>query len=330
MSKKVSEEYSELMHYTTGNGLSGIISSGCIWATHSSFLNDAEEIKHFFDTRLVEIVREEVSSFYSEMNSDPAQANNIIANGGFDKVRDLQTENIVDSMRSVTLEVNQSHIVSLCSPRNEKVRENGLLSQWRGYGKDGGYAIVFDAAGFEGMLTAENADYHYQYLGLGDVFYYGYDEEDQASLDDVAELEVKLRETIGHLLHMRGPESIEEGYFAVTALSCAFKHWGFHEEREVRLVAIPVNTSLDGLDIENNPKQKKIIKYYSRDGLLVPYIEMFSRKKELDKPTILPIKRIMIGPHKDKENRKQSVEMLLKSNGYDVEVVTSAIPYIGR
>lgn len=40
MSRSIAESYSELMHYTTADGLKGIVTSGCLWATHIKFLND--------------------------------------------------------------------------------------------------------------------------------------------------------------------------------------------------------------------------------------------------------------------------------------------------
>jgi hypothetical protein len=50
------------MHYTTAGGLSGIVSSGCFWAMHAAFLNDAEELTHFFDSRLNDLVEDAISS----------------------------------------------------------------------------------------------------------------------------------------------------------------------------------------------------------------------------------------------------------------------------
>jgi hypothetical protein len=37
-----------LYHYTDEIGLRGIISSGCMWATHYKFLNDLSERQHGF------------------------------------------------------------------------------------------------------------------------------------------------------------------------------------------------------------------------------------------------------------------------------------------
>ena len=37
-----------LYHYTDQTGLDGILSSGCMWATHFKFLNDSSEREHGF------------------------------------------------------------------------------------------------------------------------------------------------------------------------------------------------------------------------------------------------------------------------------------------
>ena len=48
MSKDVSAAYDELFHYTGAPGLTGIITTGALWATHAALLNDHEEYRIFF------------------------------------------------------------------------------------------------------------------------------------------------------------------------------------------------------------------------------------------------------------------------------------------
>jgi hypothetical protein len=42
------------------------------------------------------------------------------------------------------------------------------------------------------------------------------------------------------------------------------------------------------------------------------------------------IKRIIIGPHQEKEKRKRAIEILLNQLGIDAEVSVSEIPYLGQ
>lgn len=65
--------------------------------------------------------------------------------GGLEAAVRNQTEALVGIIGETTYRFNEPHIVSFCSSRDPRVREHGLLSQWRGYGSDGGCAIVFDS-----------------------------------------------------------------------------------------------------------------------------------------------------------------------------------------
>jgi hypothetical protein len=70
-------------------------------------------------------------------------------------------------------------------------------------------------------------------------------------------------------------------------------------------------------------KPEKVRKFRLNKEQRVPYIELF------DSPDIkLPIEKIIIGPHKDKEARRaELLEILSKSN---IEIVCSEIPYANR
>ena len=58
----VEEEYPELFHYTSAAGLTGILCTQSLWASHASFQNDPEEITLFFDRRLATIIEEELTA----------------------------------------------------------------------------------------------------------------------------------------------------------------------------------------------------------------------------------------------------------------------------
>ena len=166
MAKRVTEVHRELLHYTTGSGLEGIVSSGALWATHASALNDSREITHFLDTRLIEIVREEAIGVLSDLAQDPTIAQKVKDEGGFDKAIEEQTTIVATLLRESTLSFHQPHIFSLSAITSDRVRQSGLLSQWRGYGTDGGYAIIFDASKFEELLNEEVEQHFYQGMQL--------------------------------------------------------------------------------------------------------------------------------------------------------------------
>src|SRR6266545_4271626 len=52
------KQHKELVHYTTSVGLHGIVTSKTLWASHTSCLNDSEEVAGFFDRVLAKLLRE--------------------------------------------------------------------------------------------------------------------------------------------------------------------------------------------------------------------------------------------------------------------------------
>jgi hypothetical protein len=121
---------------------------------------------------------------------------------------------------------------------------------------------------------------------------------------------------------------MQSTYEAVTTLSCLYKHWGFAEEHEVRVVAIPAHSvvrnaaSLDG-------KPAKPQRTFIRAGCPIPYIELLAPPPGGSTRELLPIRRIIVGPHRDKEQRREAVQLVIDEIGIQTEVTISEIPYIG-
>jgi len=330
MPKTVTEQYAELMHYTTADGLLGIVSNDCLWASHAAFLNDGQEMTHFFDARLPDLVFPEMLTFAKELALLPGNVEKMDAEGGIEVVARTDAHKWAEKLRVVTLEFNHPHIFSMSAVSDSFVANSGLLSQWRGYGNDGGYALVFDCSEFDRLLTVENQTYHYQHATWCDVFYYGIDPSSQASSEDVAALEAVLRVGIDKLIRGGTVEETASFYPAISSLSCMYKHRGFFEEHEVRVIAIPVDEEVARLaEVEGEARLRKPIKTFLRGGLPVPYLELFIRPSAEQCRVRLPIKKIIVGPHREGTIRKQAVQRLLAANGYDAEVVCSEIPFVG-
>ncbi len=315
----------ELMHYTTESGLKGIINSGSLWATNASFLNDREEIVHYFDKRLPLLVRDAADSYISLQSRDARGRSEIQRLGGSDDLAGRATKLLTEHLREKTLRYNNPYILSLCAPADSMVRSNGLLSQWRGYGRDGGFAIVLDTEKFGEFLRDEERLFHYQYMEWGDVHYYG--RGNQPASKDIADAEDRLRREVLHMIHGGTPKDHMAVYFALTYLSCLSKHWGFFEEREVRVVAIPQQPGSEIVNTNSHGRSRKEICDFVRDGLSVPYLAFSGDKASMP---MLPIKEVIVGPHQDKKLRQAAAEKLLVENGYDIPVIISEIPFAGR
>jgi hypothetical protein len=275
MPKLVTDEYSELIHYTTAGGLAGIVSSGCFWATHASFLNDTAELSHFFNSRLIVIAQEEISAVASKLPTTPAIAEQLARHGGVDELVRSEATRVTSVLKSATLRFNEPFVFSLSAPRTKNDAQSGLLSQWRGYGGDGGYAIVLDSHGFDQLLKLESQNYHYQFAQWGDVYYYGAGTDAQPSSEEVGEYEETVRRGVVALFHGQHPDSVDDLYDAVTSLSCSYKHWGFAEEQEVRVIAIPAKDEVARLASANGESRRaRPTKTFIRGGAPVPYVEL--------------------------------------------------------
>lgn len=331
MPTPVSAAYSELMHYTSAAGLTGIVNNGCLWATHAAFLNDAVEMTHFFDARLQELAQEEVRIYEHSAAKDPEVAKQIVADGGMETAVLRKAHALTSSLKRVTLAFNQPYIFSMSAPRTERINTSGLLSQWRGYGSDGGYAVVFDTVEFEKLLGEEADSHSYQHVQWADVFYYGEEAKDQPSFADMAEIERTVRRGLAALIRGGKAADVDGFYQAISSASCLYKHWGFHEEREVRVVAVTVDNDVaKEASATGNAKPSKKVRQFLRAGIPVPYVELFSNVALSAQRRFLPINRIIVGPHRDSILRRQAVQKLLTANGYECEVTCSEIPYIGR
>jgi hypothetical protein len=331
MPKTVAEAYDELWHYTSAAGLQGIVSSGSVWASSATFLNDAAEISHFFDARLFDLAMPVIRDFAQEKALDPAIAKEMTAAGGIEKIVREEVQALVKRYQLATLQVNDPYIFSMTAPMNSRTRAGGLLSQWRGYGFDGGFALVFDPAGIDQLLEEEARSFSYQHMQWGDVYYYGPDHAIQTSTEDIEILEGRVAAGIAR--HVRQQAMPNEGdfYEAMTSLSCLYKHWGFHEEREVRVIAVPCSPNVTEMikrDGEDLPL--KLPKTFLRSGIHVPYIELFTSLNAQSSKSKLPLKRVVVGPQVDSASRRLSVERLLRVHGYQVPVICSEIPYLGR
>ena len=325
----VPEAYPELLHYTSLAGLVGILDSQSIRATHTAFLNDSSEILLFFEHRLEKVLEAGIRAALAadpelqvlpQYAKTPQDAENVILR---------YAKEMGDAIRTATLRFNKPYIACFSAPANDRVRNDGLLSQWRGYGSDGGYALVFDSKKLEELLKIESTVYWYQYVQWGDVHYY------QGDSDVVdAEPEIHLAEhaiglAIGKYIKNSMNTDLGAIFDPVTTLSCFYKHWGFHEEREVRIVVVPLTAELVGegrAEGELRPLRQQ--EFIARRGTPVPYHDLFAAGST-GTLARLPIIRVIVGPHPHSHIRQLAVEEILRTKEINAKVVVSNIPYIG-
>ncbi len=345
MAQNIAESHPELFHYTNAKGLTGIIESQSIWATHYAYLNDYKEIRFFLEHRLPEHLRAVANRFL--FNSNPQKGvsqSHTKQQGDRKKTIDSFTETIRDKYIKTFLDdaLAEPYIASFCTTYGlennvrDQVAEHGLLSQWRAYGREGGYAIVFDTEKFCELLkevskNTKNSVYSF----ISDVVY-----SSDPKSEHIKEFENDIRIITGYLYDnlKGGNKNIEKIYFAIMHCACRYKHWGFKEENEVRLVVLPY--PLHHEQFRTNIKEDRITvseiskNFFLREGSPVPYIDLFNEaaSKKVTETFLSTINRIIVGPtasNIEQNNRINSVKMLLKQNGIDKpEVTASEIPLV--
>jgi hypothetical protein len=295
-------ERSELFHYTTADGLLGILTDRALWATDATYLNDASEFRY-----ADELVREALRGL------------NVDSTGTLDLKGFLFSDFLLDSMAC--------HVACFCE-------DGDLLSQWRAYGRDGmGYAIGFDVR----KLRTSNGGDAMPYLGR-----VVYQRNDQMSIierllketlqpligNDViihhAEMAVRAvmasatPEGIGRVIEettaqfdnrltetLRRP--LVEAVRGLLAVRAFLKFPAFSEESEWRLV------SMERLD---NPD----LLFRTSRGMLVPRVRF-------EFGDSFPITSIRVGPSLHPIEAARSVRRLLDWHGWEgIEVTSSPIP----
>lgn len=325
--QKTSEVYKKLYHYTTWEGLQGIIENQTLWATNCKFLNDYSEI-NFFRDKLIHLLYPNVlESIKKSMKQSTKVMQIIKKRGGLLNLVQHDLEVLVDAQYNAL--GNEIYILSFCGqPENPNIANNGLLSQWRGYGTGGGAALIFDTKKLEEILGLEEMKFEYSVVFIADVIYSDDEQKFKEELSEPLSILKDIAEQFFNYENLKQQKEVDssKGYFPFVNCISRYKHDGFREENEVRIVLLPTvideeivkRANDDGLTL----KYEKERKFRQKNGQRTPYIELFNSTD-----IKLPIEKIIVGPHKEKEARvKELREKLGKTN---IEITCSEIPFVG-
>jgi hypothetical protein len=299
-----------IYHYTSADGLLGIIGSGHLRATDLRYLNDTSEL-HFGLTEMLSVyetisqvpgrgesVVDQLAKLYSvpewqSIGPVPISAVDRLPRERFDPV----AKAMVDSLEgSIVIGV-----ACFCG-------KGDLLSQWRGYGI-GGYAIGFDAHD----LRKLGGD---RYLPLTRVLY---------GRPQVRQIMRSVSARANELLdagaaNLHGSLVREKVTLPLLGYAAQIKHPTFISEEELRIGDVAPHS------------KSELWKFREGDLGVVPYLEIDLRHADTG---LLPIREIYLAPGPEVELRETAVRALLRSRGYDVtgrnpvRVQTSRIPFRG-
>lgn len=279
-----------LFHYTTVEGLLGILRDQCMWATHSAYLNDPSEIVHAHS------IIQQVLEDRSEVEEHPSAKELLF--------RARYAINPDDGMY-------QYFVISFCEDAD-------LLSQWRGYSnRGGGYALGCDTRKIKALADPSPA------LTLRRVIY---DHDQQRELITItidaalSELKRVVRADVDVLSANRIiPYFVMflRDHFAEYHFS--FKNLAFSEEKEWRLIVQTNSGAREAV--------LKDLQFRASAGIAIPYLPIALTNVSFEDGGRLPITQIVYGPTIDSQRAKHSLRDLLDKYGYfSASVESSQVP----
>ncbi|MFA5351201.1 MAG: DUF2971 domain-containing protein [Candidatus Omnitrophota bacterium] len=326
----------ELWHYTNADGLLGILESQSIWATDYRHLNDCLELKHAMSI-LRDRLLSQVLLIAQKIYEGSSEAKKYIdENGGINRISEEETRDTIDMIWKALMDMGSLFsvpcILSFCSYETAEghISKNGLLSQWRGYGIDGGYAIIFNLTDLLNCFEREDKSFRYAGLGSGHVCYECKDLDERSDLGSYLNRVITFASKLYSYRVYRIDKPQVEGKDIEALMHCLsrFKHIGFEEEQEYRFFVFAwENEKLvkEKFPLANDKRSFREIKFRLQKGIQIPYVELFKDSGGL------PIEKIVVGPHKEKEKRAESLKVYLRNKGFnDIRVECSEIPYVGQ
>lgn len=279
-----------LYQYTDGRALRSILEHGRIWATHSGFLNDYGEGNYIWKRML-----------------KAADSSN-----GLDPVTAQITKKLLSDLATNPAVLGKKIFVACFSEKPDS------LSQWRAYANNGdGYSVGFRLAEVP-EASQICSDISSDLMGplLAPVLY---DEDRQTeALRVIPEMiEASKRAIEKGLDHSQAELLCVASVMRLASLlSCYFKHPGFEEEREWRLVWIP--TIEFAQKCAKRLRDTRILEFRDTKYGMAPYLNWPLREPISEGPA--SVTEIWMGP-RTAPTTEHSLKMLLLSLGRPADSV---------
>lgn len=287
-----------LYHYTSADGLIGILTSKSIWLTDLRYMNDASELQYS-----KALIRDRLDERSKDQTISSEQVEFL--------------KRIRDSFDPFSNRFT-AFSASFCE-------EGNLLSQWRAYrGQGGGYAI-----GFDFFHTIRFLD---KPCSLRKVIY---DEKQQINqIDSTIDSFLKSIENQSsekedeYISSSILPAYCQAFSSTVGEYLFCFKHPDFHEEKEWRLVhSCSVDPTFD------RGKKLDLPSFRAFHGNVIPYHilhldNVLSVSKDDVYGVPFPIVELLIGPTISSELNQESLRIMMLSLNPDItpNIKQSAIP----
>jgi len=319
-------KHPELHHYTSRGGLEGIWTTNTLWATHFSSLSDSSEVL-LLTTPLLDAMQPPVRRYLIDKQRTSFSTRKMVKKqGGINNVTKGRVLDFIEAHMETAFTggnvspLAEPFVCSFCSHANDNEYEktNGLLSQWRGYGGHGRFAIVFDTQKLDSQLAREWRAHFWVKLELAEVVYLEGPETLARAFPDLVEAAVAMISDMIDGSENPRAKFIELFFQAATLL----KHRGFREEREVRIVAIPQSReALADHGHEGRLIGRPPVKQVHELGGSKKHVALFDALH-----ADLPIMRVIVGPG---ANQKEDIEFARSVVSGRVPIAVSETPFIG-
>lgn len=313
-----------VFHYTNTSGFLGIVSTGKLFASSLLYLNDRTETRFLDD-----LIRETAAPRFRGLYAECVKRGFFTDEFPIDQMVDHHAQLLVNGLHETSDEIAPAFVISFCRATDQFTAKHGLLSQWRGYGADGGISLQFDQEKIQQVIKSELDLFAYSHISFGDVIYGPLDIEfDEEVVPHLPKFSAAVTEIVEDILRDAGIEhrfdaercSLEDLFVPYTQIAPRYKHPAFSAEKEYRAIFAAVRQK--GL-APNSGRIVKPIHFRLRENYLLPYIEIGGGVGSK-----LPLSAVIVGPSREQERRRRSVRLVLDENGYsDVEVLSSEIPY---
>lgn len=325
---RVSDEHSELLHYTSIDALRGLLESDTIWATHTEHLNDTSEMIQIVPSFNKACINQ-MHEWAKQQGWEQSQIVRFARTFGAAAARAIN-----DALSGSNPESARVFVASFSTHKPGYIRENGMLSQWRGYGGSDGVAIVFDARRLEALLQQEANRFLYLWCGIADVVY---DFGDLNLGDQFRPLVEELQSFLRILAEdADGSDRVGNNRLVehLPPTMARVKHRAFSEEAECRIVtALPSPAMAERLrPLGQATQQIKSIHHRPGKQGSVPYIRLFEGvNEEHGGNAQLPITEVLVGPSRNQEAHHETVMRLVAQHAgpRQIDVNRSEIPFVG-
>jgi Protein of unknown function (DUF2971) len=301
-----------LFHYTSASGLTGILQENSIWCTSAFCSNDESELAVGEN-----VLSHQFRNLNHRLRREKDPRVELFDSRGIDF--EEYAGNFSELLISEIFGKIGVFIACFCKPASELDFNNGLLSQWRGYGQDGGYAIQFSKKKLLSKIDEKTEGG--QKLNFSDVFY---SEENRLKTQLIQQMDTIIQEYDYYLNSIAQPITFEskslpsplgkiagEPLAALLSYLIYTKNQHFGEERESRLCHV--------MPLKN---PKSTIRFFNRNGLIVPYI-----KTEKSFDLLSCVEGVIVGPNARMDARLRSSDLLIQSLGLSISVRPSQIPF---